>query len=222
MFYGRMLGLILLSATTIWGQTSPGSGATPQAHYPRLLRADVPLYPPLARTAHISGTVEIQVVVEKGTVTDAQVKSVVLASWNGPELTDDGKKKVGRYLSEPSLANLKTWEFQMEDRAEFLVTYAYRIEGEETNQPENAKVELELPILVRITVRPFKPTCHDCSTSLVNAVTSQVDSGAGITGLATNQALGEVSRSAPLTDRQEPEIRRVVGSWTVPQSPRKI
>jgi predicted kinase len=40
--------------------------------------------------------------------------------------------------------------------------------------------------------------------------------------LCKSQALGEVSRSAPLTDRQEPEIRGVVGSWTVPQSPRKI
>ena len=96
---------------------------------------------------------------------DAQVKSVVLASWNGPELTDDGRKKVGRYLSDPSLANLKTWKFQTEDRAEFLVTYGYRIEGEETILPENAKVELDLPILVRITVKPFKPTCSDFGTS---------------------------------------------------------
>jgi hypothetical protein len=46
----------------------------------------------------ISGAVEIQVVIEKGIVVVAQVKSVVLASWNGPELTDDGKRKVGRYL----------------------------------------------------------------------------------------------------------------------------
>lgn len=165
MFHSRILGLIFLSATTIWGQTSPRPSASQQTHYPQLLSADVPLYPPLARTAHISGTVEIEVVVEKGTVVDAHVKSVVLASWNGPELTDDGKKKVGRYLSDPSLANLKSWKFQTEDRAEFLVTYAYRIEGEETNLPENAKVELDLPILVRITVRPFKPTCNDCGTS---------------------------------------------------------
>ena len=165
MFYSRILGLIFLSATTIWGQASQRPSATQQTHYPQLLSADIPLYPPLARTAHISGTVEIQVVVEKGTVINAQVKSVVLASWNGPELTHDGKKKVGRYLSDPSLANLKTWKFQTEDRAEFLVTYAYRIEGEETNLPENAKVELDLPILVRITVKPFKPTCSDCATN---------------------------------------------------------
>jgi len=165
MFHGRILGLILLSTTTILGQTSPRPSATQHTHYPQLVSADMPLYPPLARTAHISGTVEIQVVVEKGSVVDAQVKSVVLASWNGPELTDDGKKKVGRYLSDPSLANLKTWKFQTEDRAEFLVTYAYQIEGEQTNLPENAKVELDLPILVRITVKPFKPTCSDCGTN---------------------------------------------------------
>jgi hypothetical protein len=35
-------------------------------------------------------------------------------------------------------------------------------------------------------------------------------------------ALDEVSRSAPFTGRHEPEIRGVVGSWTVPQAPRRI
>lgn len=166
MFQRTIVGLVLLSVTTIGGQTSPRSGATTEAHYPQLLSANVPLYPPLARTAHISGTVEIQVVVEKGSVANAQVESVVLTSWNGPELTNDGKKKVGRYLSVPSLANLRTWKFQSEDRAEFRVTYAYRIVGEETNQPENAKVELDHPISVKITARPFKPTCSDCNTGL--------------------------------------------------------
>jgi hypothetical protein len=166
MFPNKILMLILLSTTTILGQTSPRPSATQHTHYPQLLSADIPLYPPLARTAHISGAVEIQVVIEKGIVVVAQVKSVVLASWNGPELTDDGKRKVGRYLSDPSLANLKTWKFQTEARAEFLVTYANRIEGEETNLPENPKVELDLPTLARITVKPFKPTCDDCGTRL--------------------------------------------------------
>jgi hypothetical protein len=42
------------------------------------------------------------------------------------------------------------------------VTYVYEIEGEETALPENPKVELDLPRFVKVTARPFKPTCNDC------------------------------------------------------------
>ena len=72
------------------------------------------------------------------------------------------KATASRYLSDPSLANLKTWQFESEDRATFLVTYIYEIEGEETALPENPKVELDLPRLVKVIARPFKPTCSDC------------------------------------------------------------
>jgi len=42
------------------------------------------------------------------------------------------------------------------------VTYVYQIEGEQTSLPENPKVELDLPRLVKVTAKPFKPTCSDC------------------------------------------------------------
>jgi hypothetical protein len=44
-------------------------------HYPRLLHAELPLYPPLTSALRISGKVEIDAIVEKGSVVDAQVKS---------------------------------------------------------------------------------------------------------------------------------------------------
>jgi len=110
-------------------------------HYPRLIRAELPLYPPLAWTAHIGGTVSIQVRVEKGSVVDAQIKS-------GNSL----------WLSTPALANVRSWQFDPGDHAEFLVSYVYQIEGTQTPLPENPKVELDLPCLVKITARPFKPT----------------------------------------------------------------
>jgi hypothetical protein len=136
----------LLFASSAFGQSStagaPDSGVT---HYPKLIHAELPLYPAIAWTAHISGTVEIQVTVERGAVVDAQLKS-----GSNP------------YLSNPSITNVKSWQFQSEDRTAFLVTYVYKIEGEETQLPENPKIELDLPHLVKVTARPFKPSCSDC------------------------------------------------------------
>jgi hypothetical protein len=72
-------------------------------------------------------------------------------------LNDEGTKKVGAYLSNPSLANLKTWQFQPEDRATFVVRYVFQIQGQETSLPENPKVELDLPLFVKVTARPSNP-----------------------------------------------------------------
>ena len=136
-------------ATTAWAQATE--------HYPTVSHAERPSYPPIARAAHITGTVEIQIVVEKGVVADAQVKSVRIDSHNGAPLTDEVQKKVGQYLSIPSLANIRDWHFQPRDRATFVVTYVYRIEGKETAVSENPHVEIALP-LVKVTARPVKPT----------------------------------------------------------------
>lgn len=164
----RTLGVLVIFvlAASAFGQSTVGTPAAQATHYPTLTRAEVPLYPPIARAAHITGTVEIQVVVEKGAVVDAQVKSVVLAPSDHVVLNEEGKKKVGLYLSNPSLANVKTWQFQSEDRTTFLVTYVYKIEGEETPLPENPKVELDLPRLVTVTAKPFKPYCSDCGADI--------------------------------------------------------
>jgi hypothetical protein len=39
-----------------------------------------------------------------------------------------------------------------------VVTFVYKLEGEETLMPENAKVELDLPLMVKVTAKPFRPT----------------------------------------------------------------
>lgn len=137
-------------------------------HYPNIIRAELPLYPPLTSTLRIGGTVKIEVTVEKGAVVEAQVKSATI-EFNDPQkeklYNSDAKKKMAsQFLSGPAVANLKTWQFRSEDRATFLVTYIYKIEGEETKLPENPKIELDLPRLVKITARPFKPTCSDCGS----------------------------------------------------------
>jgi TonB family protein len=140
-----LLGMILLTAMA-WSQGASSQKAV-EAHYPNLVRAELPLYPPLAWSAHLSGTVEIQVTVKRGSVEDAQIKSSTAKN---------------QLLSLHSLENVKTWQFQSENRTTFVVTYIYQIEGKETLLPENPKVELELPLFVKVTARPFKPTCSDC------------------------------------------------------------
>jgi hypothetical protein len=114
-------------------------------HYPLISHADLPLYPPLARALNLTGTVEIRLVIAKGIVTDAQVKSVVIDCHNCAPLTDEGEKRVGKYLSLPSLANIKNWRFDSEERTTFVVRYVYRIEGEETERSENPDVQVNLP-----------------------------------------------------------------------------
>jgi len=139
------------------------------SHYPKLIHADVPFYPALARIAHITGEIRILVTVENGSVTDAQIKSAEV------QVTDPSHQAVydsratavaSRQLSEPSLTNLKTWRFEPEPSTSFVVTYVYTIEGEITSLPENPVVELDLPRFVRVTARPFKPTCNDCGADI--------------------------------------------------------
>lgn len=150
MSHGKpVLFLMVFLAVTTWAQTT--------SHYPAVFHADLPLYPPIARAVHVTGKVDIQVVVEKGAVVDAEVKSIVIDSHNGPPLSQEGTRKIGQFLSNPSLANIKSWQFETEGHTTFVVKYVYRIKGKQTALPENPKVEIDLPLIV-VTVRPFKPT----------------------------------------------------------------
>lgn len=150
MFISILLALIL--TIPAFGQNkaeAPPAEAT--THYPNVIHADLPLYPPLPWTAHIGGTVDIQVTVEKGSVVDAQVKSSTTKN---------------QVLLLKSVENVKTWQFRSEDHATFVVRYVYQIVGEQTPLPENPKIELDLPLLVKITAKPFKPTCSDCGADV--------------------------------------------------------
>lgn len=77
---------------------------------------------------------------------------------------EEEQSKLLSYLSLPSVGNVKTWQFDPEPggRTTFSVMYIYKIEGEQTPLPENPKIELDLPRIVKVIVRPFKPSCSDC------------------------------------------------------------
>jgi len=159
------VALLLLWVTTALGQNSVEARSAGAVPYPRLIHAELPLYPPAAWSAHLCGTIEIDVTVEKGAVVEAQVKRGMIETQVPGEkgaVKDEQQAKLLSYLSFPSVANVKTWQFQPEGRTTFMVTYVYKIEGEQTPLPENPKIELDLPRVVKVTVRPFQPSCSDC------------------------------------------------------------
>ena len=102
------------------------------------------MYPPVWRTAHLTGKVVVLVTVKDGRVVETKVKS--------------GES----HLQVPTVANLKTWRFANTVNEQFTVTYTYQISGEPTDGPTNPKVEMLPSLDVNITARPVKPTCNDC------------------------------------------------------------
>lgn len=161
------VALLLLWVTAAVGQTTVEAKPADGVPYPRLIHAELPLYPPAAWSAHLGGTVEVDVTVEKGTVVDAQIKSGMVETQGAEKRglkKEEQQRKLLSYLSLPSVANVKTWQFDPEpgERTTFSVIYVYKIEGEQTPLPENPKIELDLPRVVKVTVRPFKPACSDC------------------------------------------------------------
>ena len=148
--------LFLLLGTFCFSQNIE---AYAQIHCPRLTYAEVPFYPPVPWGMHFGGVVEIQIKIENGTIRDAQLKRATIEPQDGDKdkYTKAAEDKLLPYLTTPSLNNLKIWRFVPEQQGKFVVTFIYRLEGEETLEPETPKVELELPI-IRVTARPFKPT----------------------------------------------------------------
>ncbi len=145
----RHLALALLVLFSASSASREGAPATPQKEQdpsPHLHRADLPLYPPVAWAANISGTVNIRVTVANGVVVDAQAVKL--------ERTD----QAFLYLVNPSVANVKTWQFDSQVNTTFVVTYLYKIQGRYSSQNSNPRIELALPNLVKITETPYKAT----------------------------------------------------------------
>lgn len=142
------LVLCILLVIPAFGQTA-SSAAVP----PVLQGAAMPLYPAIAKAAHITGKVSVRVTVKDGMVVKTDVLSV-----------NDGKKGQ-RFLESPTVDNLKTWRFAATVTKAFTVTYTYEIVGEESEDPTNARVEILPSLDVKITARPVKPTCNDCGAS---------------------------------------------------------
>ena len=102
-----------------------------------LEHADVPMYPELALTARVFGTVQVLVTVKDGKVTDTQVRS-------GPPM-----------LTTATVDNVKTWRFHSSVNTTFTARFVYQLEPASLDVPSNPKIELQLPSLVKITAVPY-------------------------------------------------------------------
>jgi hypothetical protein len=99
----------------------------------------IPLYPELAKVARVSGIVNLRVSVKKGNVIEA-----------------DAKSSAPLILVNAAVDNIKTWSFTPDSNGALDVKYVYELEKEESAAPENPRVEMQLPFLVKITARATK------------------------------------------------------------------
>lgn len=129
------LAIAVISSAVI--QTAESQSQQVERHRDlRLEHADVPMYPQLARTARISGTVEVQVTVKNGTVVNTEVKS-------GPPV-----------LARATVENIHSWRFYLLVNSIFKTKFIYQLETKEPLDPQNPKIELQLPLLAKITAVP--------------------------------------------------------------------
>ncbi len=119
---------------------------------PRLIGADMPFYPQLAEAAHITGWLQILVTVKQGKVVRTEL---VHAESKGrdAQIWKDGSL----WLTNPTLAYLKTWRFDSDVNTSFLVRFTYKIVGAETDQPTTPTMEVLPSLDVNVTARPVKP-----------------------------------------------------------------
>ncbi len=131
--------LVIAAAITTGAQTAGDQKPVEQHNAFRLEHADVPTYPQMAVVARIFGIVEVRVTVKDGQVVNTEVKS----SPPGPEI-----------LKRATIENIQTWRFYKLDSGTFTTKFIYQLETKKPLDPLNPKVELQLPLLVKITAKP--------------------------------------------------------------------
>ncbi len=99
-----------------------------------VLHADVPRYLPIAAMARVSGIVRIRLTVKDGVVAD--MEPVCSAS---PLLTSAAQD------------NIRTWQFDPGATGSFASVYVYSFDDSVGTMPVNPRVEMQLPVRVKIT-----------------------------------------------------------------------
>lgn len=122
-------------------------GAQQRPTLPMVSFAEVPLYPPLARTANIAGIVHVVVTTDGHRVVATQVK--------------DGEK----VLSAAAEKNAKSWQFATHEPTTFTVTYVYKLVDNLNPQRNNPRVILQLPTDVEVDAERWPGTRDASPTS---------------------------------------------------------
>jgi hypothetical protein len=99
---------------------------------PMVSFAEVPLYPPTARVANVSGVVHVAVTTDGHRVVATHVQ-------DGPKVLSDAAEK-----------NVKTWQFTTHEPTTFTATYIYKLVGNLKPQRNNPKIILQLPTEIEI------------------------------------------------------------------------
>ncbi len=136
----KLLSIIVVAVTGL-AVSQTATTKKPQTEQLRDLRlehAEMPIYPQLARTARIFGTVEVQVTVKDGKVVNTEMKS-------GPPL-----------LVQATVENIQSWRFYPLVNATFTTKFVYQLETKEALDPQNPRVELQLPLRAKITAVPVQ------------------------------------------------------------------
>lgn len=139
-----IFALLSIALTGVSASGQPGTKTATSAT-PILLNGALPVYPPIARAARVTGQVTVKVTVKSGAVVRVEVLSKLSPA-------------VLRFLEPPTSENIKTWRFAVDVSGEFPVTYTYSIAGEETDVLTNPTVEILPSLDVSISARPVKPT----------------------------------------------------------------
>jgi len=145
-----LCGLLLLAPIFSFGQTS----ALPATQtLPILRRADLPMYPPIAKAAHVTGEIVIRVTVQSGKVIKTEIVHARVKNRSQELMPESGAK----WLTLPALENVKSWRFDTDVNSVIVVNYTYEIAGTATDNPTNPRVEISPSLDVNITARPVKP-----------------------------------------------------------------
>ena len=106
---------------------------------PMVAGASVPLYPPLARVAHVQGVVHVKITTDGHRVIATKV--------------EDGHKLLAAAADE----NARTWQFATHEPTTFTVTYRYKLNAKLKGSPNNPTVVLRLPTEVEVSSVPTPP-----------------------------------------------------------------
>ncbi len=125
---------------------------------PMVSHAEVPLYPPLARVANVSGVVHVIVTTDGHLVVTAHAKE-------GP-----------KPLREAAEKNAMSWQFTTHEPTTFTVTYVYKLVDDLNPQLNNPRVILQLPTEVEVDAQRW-PGTHDTPAAPPNGAALSHESG---------------------------------------------
>ena len=123
-----VLSVLLAAVVSASAQESPRP-------LPKVVQHSEPMYPPIARTAHIEGNVRVELTTNGESVTSADAES-------GPPL-----------LYKSALDNVRTWKFVPHKAGTFHVTFRYKIMSSNVEvafleEPEVVQLEIPEPEVI--------------------------------------------------------------------------